>query len=99
MMIFEYKYQNSFRFCFVILSFQSRWGLKNNGLNLHKKTTNSRILVVEVKLRHLAIVLILFDLQCHGDVICSLVVWTIKFTSLVRQTLFYFWEDFFLNLK
>ena len=38
---------------------------------------------------------LLFDVQCHGDVICSLVVWTTKFTSLVRQTLFYFWEDLF----
>lgn len=38
---------------------------------------------------------LLFDVQCHGHVICSLVVWTTKFTSLVRQTLFYFWEDLF----
>ena len=46
MTIFDYNYQNSFRFCFVIC--QSRWGLKNNSLDLHKKTTNSRILVVVV---------------------------------------------------
>ena len=35
MTIFDYNYQNSFRFCFV----------------MHKKTTNSRILVVVVKWR------------------------------------------------
>ena len=58
MTIFDYNYQNSFRFCFVIEICQSRWGLKNNSLNLHKKTTNSRILVVVVKWRHCAIVLI-----------------------------------------
>ena len=33
--------------------------LKNNSLNLHKKKTNSRILVVIVKWRHRAIVLLL----------------------------------------
>ena len=36
-------------FISVLLCYcQSRWGLKNNSLNLHKKTTNSRILVVVV---------------------------------------------------
>ena len=58
MTIFDYKYQNLFRFCFVIQICQSRWGLKNNSLNLHKETTNSRILVVVVKWRHRAIVLL-----------------------------------------
>ena len=46
-------------FISVLLCYcQSRWGLKNNSLNLHKKTTNSRILVVVVKWRHRAIVLL-----------------------------------------
>ena len=58
MTTFDYNYQNSFRFCFVIEICQSRWGLKNNSLNLHKKTTNWRILVVVVKWRHRAIVLL-----------------------------------------
>ena len=57
MTTFAYNYQNSFRFCFVIEICQSRWGLKNNSPNLHKKTTNWRILVVVVKWRHRAIVL------------------------------------------
>ena len=52
MTTFDYNYQNSFRFCFVIEICQSRWGLKNNSPNLHKKTTNWRILVVVVKCRH-----------------------------------------------
>ena len=56
MTTFDYNYQNSFRFCFVIEICQSRWGLKNNSPNLHKKTTNWRILVVVVKWRHRAIV-------------------------------------------
>ena len=46
------------QFGFALLLCQSRWGLKNNSLNLHKKTTNSRILVVVVKWRHRAIVLL-----------------------------------------
>ena len=58
MTTFDYNYQNSFRFCFVIEICQSRWGLKNNSPNLHKKTTNWRILVVVVKYRHRAIVLL-----------------------------------------
>ena len=58
MTTFDYNYQNSFRFCFVIEICQSRWGLKNNSPNLHKKTTNWRILVVVVKWRHRAIVLL-----------------------------------------
>ena len=57
MTTFDYNYQNSFRFCFVIEICQSRWGLKNNSPNLHKKTTNWRILVVVVKWCHRAIVL------------------------------------------
>ena len=57
MTTFDYNYQNSFRFCFVIEICQSRWGLKNSP-NLHKKTTNRRILVVVVKWRHRAIVLL-----------------------------------------
>ena len=55
----DYNYQNSFRFCFVIGICQSRWGLKNNSPNLHKKTTNWRILLVVVKWCHRAIVLLL----------------------------------------
>ena len=58
MTTFDYNYQNSFRFCFVIEICQSRWGLKNNSPNLHKKTTNWRILVVVVKWCHRAIVLL-----------------------------------------
>ena len=38
MTIFDYNYQNSFRFRFVIQICQSRWGFKNNSLNLHKKS-------------------------------------------------------------
>ena len=46
-------------FGFVLfLNLQSRWGLQNNSLNLQKKTTNSRILVVVVKWRHRSIVLL-----------------------------------------
>ena len=63
MTTFDYNYQNSFRFCFVIEICQSRWGLKNNSPNLHKKTTNWRILVVVVKWRHRAIVL--FVCKCR----------------------------------
>ena len=59
MTTFDYNYQNSFRFCFVIEICQSRWGLKNNSPNLQKKTTNWRILVVVVKWRHRAIVLLM----------------------------------------
>ena len=55
----------SFRFCFVIWICQSRWGLKNNDLNLHKKTTNSRILVVVVKWRHHAIVVLKKNARTH----------------------------------
>ena len=58
MTTFDYSHQNSSRFCFVIEICQSRWGLKNNSPNLHKKTTNWRILVVVVKWRHRAIVLL-----------------------------------------
>ena len=58
MTTFDYNYQNSFCFCFVNEICQSRWGLKNNSSNLHKKTTNWRILVVVVKWRHRAIVLL-----------------------------------------
>ena len=58
MTIFDYNFQNSFWFCFVIKICQSRWWLNNNSLNLHKKTTNSRILVVVVKWRYRAIVLL-----------------------------------------
>ena len=61
MTTFDYNYQNSFRFCFVIEICQFRWGLKNNSPNLHKKTTNWRILVVVVKWRHRAIVLLLWS--------------------------------------
>ena len=58
MTTFDYSHQNSFRFCFVIEICQSRWGLKNNSPNLQKKTTNWRILVLVVKWRHRAIVLL-----------------------------------------
>ena len=47
-----------FGFCFVIEICQSGWGLKKNSPNLYKKTTNWRILVVVVKWRHRAIVLL-----------------------------------------
>ena len=47
------------------LNCRSRWGLKNNSLNLYKETTNSRILVVVVKWRHLATVLFrMLPLEC-----------------------------------
>ena len=74
MTTFDYNYQNSFRFCFVIEICQSRWGLKNNSPNLHKKTTNWRILVVVVKWRHRAIVLLCSARQKHD-------VWTGPETS------------------
>ena len=51
---FDYNYQNSFRFCSLLC--QSCWGLKSNNPNMHKKTTNWRILVVVVKWRHRATV-------------------------------------------
>ena len=63
MTILDYNYQNSFRFCFVFLNLQSRWELQNNSLNLQKKTTNSRILVVVVKCRHRSIVLLVRPLK------------------------------------
>ena len=67
MTTFDYNYQNSLRFCFVIEICQSRWGLKNNSPNLHKKTTNWRILVVVVKWCHRAIVLFRFRLLNFGS--------------------------------
>ena len=67
MTILDYNYQNSFRFCFVFLNLQSRWGLQNNSLNLQKKTTNSRILVVVVKCRHRSIVLLVRPLKQSQD--------------------------------
>ena len=48
----DYNYQNSFHFCFLIYICQSHWGLSKNSPNLHKKTTNWRILVVIVKWCH-----------------------------------------------
>ena len=45
-------------FLFSYLNFQSRWSFKNNSPHLDKKATNWRILVVVVKLRHRAIVVI-----------------------------------------
>ena len=47
--IFDYNYQNLFRFALLFKFVNSAEDLKNNSLNLHKKTTNSRILVVVVK--------------------------------------------------
>ena len=58
MTTFDYSHQSSFRFCFVIEICQSRWGLKNNSPNLQKKTTNWRSLVVVVKWRHRAIIVL-----------------------------------------
>ena len=55
-------------FISVLLCYcQSRWGLKNNSLNLHKKTANSRILVVVVKWRHRAIALLLLLFLDNDD--------------------------------
>ena len=53
---FDKNWSSSFRFCFRIWIFQSRWGLSNKSPNLHKKTMNLRILVVVLKLHHHAIV-------------------------------------------
>ena len=47
----------SFLLCYLNLPIPLR--IKNNNLNLHKKTTHSRILVAVVKWRHRAIVLFL----------------------------------------
>ena len=45
---FEYNYQNPSCLCFLIQICQSRWGVRNSSLNLHKKRTNWKILVVVV---------------------------------------------------
>ena len=49
MTIFDYNYQNQFRYCFLIQICQYHRGLKNNIRNLHKQTTKCRILVVVVR--------------------------------------------------
>ena len=46
---FDYNYQNSFCFCFLTEICQSCWGLNNNSSNLHKKTSNWRILFIVTK--------------------------------------------------
>ena len=48
----------SFLLSYLNLSILLRPGLKSNSLNMHKKTTNWRILVVVVKWRHLTIALL-----------------------------------------
>ena len=56
MKTFDYNYRDSFLFAFFCKICQSCWGLKSKSPNMHKKTTNWRILVVVVKWRHRAIV-------------------------------------------